>query len=127
MSSGFIATSILLEDHSQPGTAGVVVSYKIPILVTRVRFPGSAQFFQLFTLLPDLQLLQEFQRYRELVKRPTVSRELMPERSVIAHSDNMCSTSNPTSMSFVCVCVCVCVCVMQPLPSLCTGRHCWVS
>lgn len=26
------------------GTAGVVVSYKIPILVTRVRFPGSARF-----------------------------------------------------------------------------------
>ena len=29
-------------------TAGVVVSYKIPILVTRVRFPGSAMFSEAY-------------------------------------------------------------------------------
>ena len=30
--------------NPQVGTAGVVVSCKIPILATRVRFPGSARF-----------------------------------------------------------------------------------
>ncbi|CAI8019648.1 Cytoplasmic dynein 2 heavy chain 1, partial [Geodia barretti] len=29
------------------------------------------------------QLLQEFQRYKELVKRPTISKELMPERETL--------------------------------------------
>ena len=33
---------------SLSGTASVVVSCKIPILATRVRFPGSALFFVVF-------------------------------------------------------------------------------
>ena len=35
-------------DATRVGTAGVVVSCKIPILATRVRFPGGAIFFLLW-------------------------------------------------------------------------------
>ena len=37
--------------EASTGTAGVVVSCKIPILATRVRFPGSARFFYFFLFL----------------------------------------------------------------------------
>ena len=44
----------LLHDKERPhitvGTAGVVVSCKIPILATRVRFPGSATDFCYFVV-----------------------------------------------------------------------------
>ena len=38
----FLKPYVILNDIRRSSTAGVVVSWKIPILSTRVRFPGGA-------------------------------------------------------------------------------------
>ena len=47
--------SLFVARCSSCSVAGVVVSCKIPILATRVRFPGDAELFNVRLLLPSMR------------------------------------------------------------------------